>query len=101
MSPVCWNFLSIPRDNKQFISSTLITINVLYRFAVAKIIQFVIVVSILLYTVFYYQPPHGKIANATVDRNYSESNLPLPTGPIIIDPNLKTEVVFRGLHISH
>src|SRR5918994_5068343 len=97
MSPVCWNFLSIPRDNKQFISSTLIPINVLYRFAAAKIIQFVIVVSILLYTVFYYQPLHGKIANATVDRNYSESNLPLPAGPIIIDPNLKTEAVFRGL----
>jgi glucose/arabinose dehydrogenase len=70
---------------------------VLYRFAAGKIIQFVIVFSILLYTVFYYQPLHGKIANATVDRNYSESDLPSPTGPIIVDPNLKTEVVFRGL----
>jgi aldose sugar dehydrogenase len=70
---------------------------VLYRFAAAKTFQFVIVFSILLYTVFYYQPPDGKIANATVDRNYSESDLPFPTGPIILDPNLKTEVVFRGL----
>ena len=69
----------------------------LYRFAAGKIIQFVIVFSILLYTVFYYQPLHGKIVNATVDKNYSESDLPFPTGPAIIDPNLKTEVVFRGL----
>jgi hypothetical protein len=70
---------------------------VLCRFAAAKIIQFVIVFSILLYTAFYYQLLQGKIANATTDRNYSESNLPFPSGPIIIDPNLKTEAVFRGL----
>ena len=38
-----------------------------------------------------------KTTNATVDRNYPDKRLPSASGPTIIDPNLKAEVVFRGL----
>jgi aldose sugar dehydrogenase len=54
--------------------------------------------SIALFIVFYYQQGNGeKAANAQEDRNYPESSLPSPTGPSMVDPNLKAEVVFRGL----
>jgi aldose sugar dehydrogenase len=69
-----------------------------YRDATASTIIFVILFfSVLSSSVFYYQPVDEKTANATVDRNYPESSLPSPSGPTIIDPNLKAEVVFRGL----
>ena len=69
-----------------------------YRDATARSIIFVILFfSILSSSVFYYQPVDKKTANATVDRNYPDSSLPSPSGPTIIDPNLKAEVVFRGL----
>ncbi|HVD36588.1 MAG TPA: hypothetical protein VNB68_04220, partial [Nitrososphaeraceae archaeon] len=69
-----------------------------YRDATASTIIFVILFfNILSSSVFYYQPVDEKTANATVDRNYPESSLPSPSGPTIIDPNLKAEVVFRGL----
>jgi aldose sugar dehydrogenase len=70
----------------------------LYRNATASTIIFVILFfSVLSSSVFYFQPVDKKTANATVDRNYPESSLPSPSGPNIIDPNLKAEVVFRGL----
>lgn len=69
-----------------------------YRDATARSIIFVILFfSVLSSSVFYYQPVDKKTANATVDRNYPDSSLPSPSGPNIIDPNLKAEVVFRGL----
>ena len=69
-----------------------------YRDATVSTIIFVILFfSVLWSSVFYYQPVDKKTADATVDRNYPESSLPSPSGPNIIDPNLKAEVVFRGL----
>jgi aldose sugar dehydrogenase len=70
----------------------------LYRYAAKRTILFVILAfSIILSIAFYYQLLDRKLANATVDRNYPESNLPSRTGPTITDPNLITEVVYRGL----
>src|SRR5919106_3449074 len=70
----------------------------LYRDAAKRTILFVILAfSIILSIAFYHQLPYRKLANATVDRNYPESNLPSRTGPTITDPNLITEVVYRGL----
>src|SRR5215207_2785211 len=70
----------------------------LYRDTAKRIILFVILAfSIILSVAFYYQLLDRKLANATVDRNYPESNLPSRTGPTIIDPNLITVVVYRGL----
>jgi aldose sugar dehydrogenase len=51
-----------------------------------------------LFIIIYYQQADGeKTANAVTKRNYPESGLPSPTGPKMVDPNLKAEVVFRGL----
>src|SRR5918996_3962603 len=70
----------------------------LYRDAAKRTILFVILAfSIILSIAFYHQLLDRKPANATVDRNYPESNLPSRTGPTITDPNLITEVVYRGL----
>src|SRR5215213_7533612 len=70
----------------------------LYRDAAKRTILFVVLAfSIILSIAFYYQLLDRKLANATVDRNYPESNLPSRTGPTITDPNLMTEVVYRGL----
>jgi aldose sugar dehydrogenase len=69
-----------------------------YRDVTTRSIIFVILFfNILLSSIFYYQPVDKKTANATVDRNYPDSSLPSASGPTIIDPNLKAEVVFRGL----
>jgi aldose sugar dehydrogenase len=47
---------------------------------------------------FYYLQGHGeKTANAVTDNKYPESSLPYANGPILVDPNLKAEVVFSGL----
>src|ERR671911_2777614 len=70
----------------------------LYRDTAKRIILFVILAfSIILSIAFYHQLLDRKLANATVDRNYPESNLPSRTGPTITDPNIITEVVYRGL----
>src|SRR5919112_5242072 len=72
--------------------------SMLCRDAAKRTILFVILAfSIILSIAFYHQLLDRKLANATVDRNYPESNLPSRTGPTIIDPNLITEVVYRGL----
>src|ERR671914_496114 len=72
--------------------------SMLYRDAAKRTILFVILAfSIILSLAFYHQLLDRKLANATVDRNYPESNLPSRTGPTITDPNLITEVVYRGL----
>jgi glucose/arabinose dehydrogenase len=69
-----------------------------YRdYTVSTIIFVILFFSVLWSSVFYYQPVDKKTADATVDRNYPESRLPSPSGPNIIDPNLKAEMVFRGL----
>jgi aldose sugar dehydrogenase len=71
----------------------------LYRMPTLVITLFTILsLSIALFIGFYYQQGNGeKAANAQEDRNYPESSLPSPTGPSMVDPNLKAEVVFGGL----
>ena len=47
---------------------------------------------------FHYQKENGEItANALTDNKYPESSLHYATGPILVDPNVKAEVVFSGL----
>ena len=62
----------------------------------------VLAILLLISSIFFafLYPPHEnqkRNVNALVDRNYPESALPSPTGPILKDPNLRAEVVFRGL----
>jgi aldose sugar dehydrogenase len=56
-----------------------------------------VVLGILLSVAFYSSLVDRKAGEASVDRNYPESNLPSSTGPNITDPHIKAEVVFRGL----
>jgi aldose sugar dehydrogenase len=69
------------------------------RYAIAKMILFTALISsvLLLSIVLYSLQDSQKNANALEAGNYPESAVPSPTGPIIKDPNLKAEVVFRGL----
>jgi aldose sugar dehydrogenase len=69
------------------------------RYAIAKMILFTALISsiLLLSVVLYSLQDSQKNANVLEEKNYPESAVPSPTGPIIKDPNLKAEVVFRGL----
>jgi glucose/arabinose dehydrogenase len=68
------------------------------RYVLVRIILFVILISnIDLSVILYYLQENQKNAYALEERNYPESALPSPTGPIIKDPALKAEIVFRGL----
>ncbi|MDQ3838429.1 MAG: PQQ-dependent sugar dehydrogenase [Thermoproteota archaeon] len=69
-----------------------------YKDVDTKIVLLItIVLGVLLFIAFCNSLVNTKAAEATVDRNYPESNLPSSTGPNITDPHLKAEVVFRGL----
>ena len=69
---------------------------------VAAVRTVVLAILLLISSIFFaflYLPHENqkRNVNALVDRNYPESALPSPTGPILKDPNLRAEVVFRGL----
>ena len=51
------------------------------------------------YPHFVLQDYHSHLAKA-LSSEYPEVGLPSPKGPTILDPNLKAEVVFRGLGYS-
>jgi aldose sugar dehydrogenase len=66
----------------------------------AEIVLFVIIVCNIFMSISAYQQGDKKVAYASMDRNYPESRSPSRSGPTLTDPNLKAEVVFRGLTYS-
>jgi aldose sugar dehydrogenase len=72
----------------------------LERYTIEKIILFAALFSSILLSavlLLLYSLHEGKNANALEERNYPESAVPSSLGPIIKDPTLRAEVVFRGL----
>jgi len=67
---------------------------------IAEIIIFVIIVCSALLSISAYHQEDKKVANAYMDRKYTESRSPSSSGPTLTDPNLKAEVVFSGLTYS-
>lgn len=64
--------------------------------AVRILLSALLTSSVHLSAVYYLQE-NQKNANALVDTNYPESNLPSKVGPNLTDPNLRAEVVFSRL----
>jgi glucose/arabinose dehydrogenase len=67
---------------------------------IAEIIVFVIIVYNTFLSISAYHQEDKKVASASMDKKYPESRSPSPSGPILTDPNLRTEVVFSGLTYS-
>ena len=62
-----------------------------------KILLFAILVSSLLFSAEVCSSQDKRIADAQEERDYPESAVPSTLGPIIKDPALKVELVFKGL----
>jgi glucose/arabinose dehydrogenase len=66
------------------------------RYTIVRMILFAALISGVFLLFMSYSLQDKKNADA-LERNYPESALPYPLGPVIKDPTLRAEVVLRGL----
>lgn len=67
------------------------------NYSVLRMVLCAALICNVLLSVIPYSSQEIKNANALQERSYAESAPPSPLGPIIKDPALKAEVVFKGL----